>query len=267
VTQLELDEQLQLHLLDATRDELRADLEAAGAAADWQRSGLYRALVQRSQDSGSAWTMIACDLAFDASAADVALLAALGAVGAFCGAPLLGAARPALLGRSSFGAPSEPAPLGTEDAARWQALRTSALAPWLGLAAPRMLMRQPYGRRSDPIDRFDFEELGATPLPAQWLWGPPAFAVALLAARAFAAAGWDGDPNDDREIGDLPAATVEHDGERELQPCAEGWLGDAAAQAMLDAGVMPLVAARHRNAVQVRRVQSIADPPCALAGR
>lgn len=263
LSNLELEDQLQLHLFDVTRGEIEADLRAADG--EWARSGLQRALVQRSQDGGAPWSLLLSELSFDASATDQALLAALGALGALAGAPLLAGARPALLGWSDFeSAPAAGSVADDIDSARWQALRESPLAPWIGLAAPRWLARQPYGARSDPVEAFAFEEIDSAATHEQFLWAPPAFACALLMARAYAAEGWDGDPNADRDIADLPAVTLVRDGEPALLSCAEGYFGERGTQALLAAGVMPLVGDRSRNAVRVARVQSIAEPPGAL---
>ena len=85
-------------------------------------------------------------------------------------------------------------------------------------------------------------------------------------ARAFCTRGWQFEPGDEREIGDLPAYTFMHDGEKELQACAEKYLGDQGGQALIAAGLIPLLSHRHRNAVTVIRFQSVAEPAAVLAG-
>jgi predicted component of type VI protein secretion system len=143
----------------------------------------------------------------------------------------------------------------------WRALRSSDAAPWIGLAAPRVLLRLPYGKGSDPIAAFAFEEIPGAPVHDEFLWGNPALAVALLIGRAFTARGWDFEPGDEREIGDLPAYTYLQDGERVLQACAEHYLGEQGGQSLLDTGLMPVISHHHRNAVTVMRFQSVAEPP------
>ena len=91
-------------------------------------------------------------------------------------------------------------------------------------------------------------------------------AAALLIGCAFSAKGWAFEPGDERQIGDLPAYTYLKDGEPELQACAEHDLGDQAGNALLAAGLMPLLSHRHANAVTVMRLQSVAEPTRALAG-
>ncbi len=252
VQNLELGEDLELHLLDVKRDELLADVVAA--QGQLARTGLHRALADRWRNVPGAqgWHLLAGLYRFGASDADIGLLAALGIVASQAGGAFVAEADPALAG-------SDEAAL-----AGWRALRASEAAPWLGLAAPRVLLRLPYGRGRDPLDSFAFEEAAAVPEHESLLWGNPALAVAMLVGRAFTAKGWDFEPGDESELADLPALNFERDGERVLQPCAERLLGEQALQAMLDAGLMPLASHKHRNAVTLVRFQSVAEPARAL---
>lgn len=253
VRNLELGDELQLHLFDAGRDELLADLVAAqGRLAE---TGLHRALADRwRQVPGDAgWSLLAGLYAFGPGDTDVGLLAALGLIASQAGGPFVAAADPSLTA----------ADVSTLEG--WQALRRSQAAPWIGLAAPRLLLRLPYGKGVDPVSAFEFEEFAGAPGHEAFLWGSPALAVALLIGRAFTARGWDFEPGDEREIDDLPAYTFGKDGESELQACAERYLGEHDGLAMLEAGLMPLLSHRNRNAVTMPRLQSVADPAQALA--
>ena len=200
---------------------------------------------------------------------DVTLLAYLGAIASLAGAPFLAGADASVLGCRSVAATPDPADwqLGDDDAAqRWQALRASSQASWIGLALPRMLLRLPYGKRTDPVEQFEFDELAGAWNHESYLWGNPALACALLIGRSFMAHGWEMEPGDELEIGDLPAHTLERDGEPQLQACAEAYLTERAGQAILSRGVMPLLSYRNRNAVRVLRFQSLADPVKPLSG-
>jgi len=252
IANLELNEDLELHLLDVTREELLADLIQAQGKVE--RIGLHRTLVDRQGREPGHWSALLGLYQFGASDQDVGLLAALGLVASKAGGPFLAGGDPVL---------------ATSEAARltgWQALRRSEVAPWIGLAAPRLLLRLPYGKRSDPIEAFKFEEFDAKPEHEEFLWGNPALALGLLIGRAFTARGWEFEPGDLREIGDLPAFSVQVDGQAQLQACAEQFFGDEVAQDMLAAGLMPLVSHRTRNALTVPRFQSVASPACPLAG-
>lgn len=252
VSGLELDETLQLHLFDVTREELLADVASAGGAPSG--TGLYRALVDRWRNVPGAqgWSVLTALFDFIPSEEDAGLLAALGAIASQAGAPLL----------AGFGASSNAE--GDTASRGWQALRRSGAAKWIGLAAPRILLRQPYGRRSDPIDAFSFEELPGVPGHEHFLWGPASLATTLLIGRSFTARGWNMEPGDEREIGDMPAYTFDRDGETQLQACAERYLTESEIRTLLNAGVIPIASRRDTNGIVVIRFQSMADPPAEL---
>jgi len=255
VSSLDLDEELQLHLLDVSREELLADVVAAqGKLAETE---LYRVLADRWRNvpGGEPWHLLVGLYSFGPADADIGLAAALGLLASQAGGPLLAAGDPAL-------ATAEPAAL-----AGWAALRGSEAAPWLGFVTPRVLLRLPYGKRSDPLSAFAFEEFpGGAPPHEQLLWGPGSLAAALLIGRAFISNGWSMQPGDENEVADLPAYTYDDDGEKVLLPCAEHLLGERAGQALMEAGLMPLMSHKHRNAATLMRFQSIAAPAAALKG-
>ena len=261
---VELGEEVQLHLLDATRDEIDSDLATAGT--DLERSGLHRLLVEGGQGP---WSLVVADYAFGPAEAEVKSLAALGALASRMDGPLLAGARPELLGlRSLTGAPdaADWPPLPAEARQGWEALRASPWARWIGLALPRVLLRLPYGARTDATERFAFEELDAGRDHESYLWGNPAFTCAGLLAQSFVESGWAMNPDDRRVQADLPAHAWREDGEPKLMPCAEVVLSARAAGAMLRLGVIPFQSFADRNAVELARFQSLADPPAPLAG-
>jgi type VI secretion system protein ImpC len=242
-------EAVAVHALDVGRGELAALLE--GHRSDSAVHGL----------GDMPWDVIAADFSFDAGDDDVALLAALGHLGGTCGAPVLAGAAPGWLGLGTFRAPWPPGPWGPRAGAAL-ALRRSALAPWIGLFAPRILLRRPYGPRSDPVDAFGFEELPDGGRHEQLLWGT----AAVAAARLFAAARVElADLDTQRTFDDLPLWLRTEHGEQVLQPVCEDHLDEAAAQRMLDAGVMPLMSLRQRNGAVLLRWASLASPAAPLA--
>ena len=253
VSSLELDESLQLHLLDVTRDELLADIVAAeGKLAN---TGLHRVVVDRSRSAveGTRWSALVGLLRFGPATADIGLLAALGLTASRAGGPWLADADLRVADNQN----------GVSD--EWLALRRSEAARWIALAAPRVLLRMPYGRQSDPLEAFAFEELAGPPEPEQLLWGHASLAMGLLIGRAFSARGWAMEPGDEREIGDLPAYTFERDGERQMQPCAERLLSDRDIDTFVNAGLVPIAGRRDRNSVVAVRFQSVSDPAAPLA--
>jgi type VI secretion system protein ImpC len=252
ISSLELDEHLQLHLFDVTRDEILGDIVAANGKL--ASTGAYHALVERWRNvpGGQGWAAIIGLFDFGQSDTDVGLLASLGLIAAKAGAPLLAGAAPPLFDDA----------WATNDA--WNALRRSEVAPWIGLAAPRVLLRLPYGPRTDPITTFSFEEVSGAPAPGELLWGNASLVLAVLIGRSFTARGWDMELGDERELGDLPAYTFTRDGESHLQSCGEQLLTETQIQRLLDTGLIPIASRRDRAAVVAVRFQSIAHPPAAL---
>lgn len=263
-TELECGDTLQVSVLDVSRDELRTDLlENAGNA-------LRRILSGPDTEEVGPWSLLAGDFNFAAEVSDLAMLALLARLAGEAGAPFLAAGDPSLVGCAGpecLAQPAQWASLGHDVAAAWQALRESGDAVWLGLAMPHLLVRLPYGSATDPVESFAFEELADGRTHAHYLWGNPVYALAMLVGQAFAEDGWQMAVSDRLEITSLPSHVYrDEEGEPRQQPCAEVWLSEAAAESLLDRGIMPLLSYRNRDAVRLLRWQSVAVPARALAG-
>ena len=266
---VETGEELSIHLLDLSKDELVADLGATGG--DIRSSGLYRLLVDKATGppGGHPWSVLAGQYTFGTSPEDAALLEALGTIASRAGAPFVAAADPRLLGSDSLAHQPDPhtwKALDAEAQKRWTRLRSSPAARWVGLAIPRVLLRLPYGARTEPIDAFAFEEQALVPEHSSYLWSNPSIACSMLLARAFVENGWAMQPGDFLDIEDLPAHHFEVEGEMRLTPVAEAFLTESAAEQILRSGIMPVLSYRNRNAARLLRFQSLADPAAALEG-
>jgi type VI secretion system protein ImpC len=269
VETLELGDSLQLAILDVGKDALVADLNAA--EGQLESTGLYRAIAARGGDAaGDAdTTLLVGEYTFGATGDDLELLAHLGNLAQRLGAPLLAAGDPTLLGTTRLDGHAEPKEWVIADsriAERWSALRRSAIAPWIGLAVPRVLLRLPYGAKTEAIDGFAFEELAGPNDHEGYLWGNSALACAELIGRSLIEDENDADtPEITLDVPDLPAHIRDVDGERELKPCAEHLLSLRTGEEVLKRGLMPVLSFRDRNAARLLRLQSIAEPPAALA--
>ena len=264
VTEIEAGAGVELRLLDVTRAELEAD----GVAALERLLGGREAA--EDEDAGAVCSLLVAGFTFGPAEGDATLLERLGAIASRAGGPVLAAADPGLVGCRSFGETPDPLDWKTLDAgaaAHWRRLRESDPAAWIGLAMPRILLRLPYGKRTDPIESFEFEELSSARDHEAYLWGNPAFACAQLIASSFAETGAAMEPGDHLVLDSLPAAVYDDEDGPRMKPCAETALSETAAQKILDAGAMPLLASSRRNAVRVMRFQSIAHPPRPLAGK
>lgn len=271
VNRIETDSQLQVWMLDASKEELADDLRSARGL---EASGWRKILVSQALDSPDAepWAAVGALYSFDRTVEDVALLARLARVAREADAPLIATASPNIVGCAGFGRapdPSEWRPEAPDAPAAqiWAALRELAEARWLGLAAPRFLLRLPYGKDTDPTETFDLEEMPDTSRHEDYLWGGPALVCLALLAEAFAEDGWRLRPGSVHDAGGLPLHVFSADGEQRIKPCAEAVLSPAATQRLLEAGAMPLLCSYGRDAVRLPRFQSIASPPAPLSGR
>ncbi len=251
VRHIETGPDLKLAILDISRAELAADLEAA--REDLRNSRIWRTLVGETVRTPGAdtWSVIAGNYAFAQDPDDLQLLARMGAVAREAGAPFLSAASPRLLEDPEGGA--------------FPQVRALPHACWIGLAMPRWLLRLPYGAETSPIERFPFEEMDQ-PEHEAYLWGNPAFACACLLAQTFRTSGWEMEPGTERDLDELPLHLYRESGEAKVKPCAEVLMTEDTAEALLEHGIMPLVSFKDRDVVRVLRFQSIADPPAALCG-
>lgn len=269
VDSVDLGERLTLNVMDVDKDELDADLASCGG--DLRDSETYRLIGESSRRGADAggWTLLVGLYRFGATERDMRLMERLAAIAAMLHTPLLADADPNLLGSHGLPMDLDPRTWSIADdgvATRWQVLRQSPSARWLGLTLPRVLLRLPYGARSEPLESFTFEELSGEERHENHLWGSAALACAQAMGSA-ALDGLDGLPSSGAlEIEDLPAHTRRIDGETILQPCAEVLFPLSVGEEISRRGMIPMLSYSGRGAVRVMSVQSIADPPGALAG-
>jgi type VI secretion system protein ImpC len=198
-------------------------------------------------DAGTRWAAVVLDWMVGPREDDIATLTRIARAASPAGAAVLAGADAGLIGLG-----------GTPAGEMWAALRRSPAARSVGLVLPRMLLREPYGRATDPIDSFPFEELESDPPPHDaFVWGNGAFAAAYVIARGFQEAGWRLRDALRGRIDGLPLVAIE-DG-TDTKPCAEVWMDDGTAAALLEAGIMPLASVKHAGEVHLVRVQSIAE--------
>jgi type VI secretion system protein ImpC len=260
VRSLDLNEDLQLHLLDASPAEWLADVLAA--QGDVAQTQLARSLTRQGDaDEPPTWSLVVGLHDFGPSEADLTVLSALGTLAASVSGSFIASARPEVLGLDSFAAAADPADwpgMGADDRARWEAFRRTTAAASVRLAAPRVLLRLPYGQATDAIDAFAFEEMAPGFAHASCLWGSGALACAQLVGQSFMDQGWALRLGDRLDVEDLPAYVLERDGEKHLLPCAEANLGEGAGERLLALGLVPLLSYKRRNAVRVMGLRAMA---------
>ncbi|MEO6787407.1 MAG: type VI secretion system contractile sheath large subunit [Chthoniobacteraceae bacterium] len=208
---------------------------------------------------------------FSFGAKDTDALMRIARLAAACGTAFIGGAKPELVGCTSFA--SQPNPIdwaGTvgADLNAFAEFRRAPESNRVGLALPRFLIRQPYGKESDPIETFAFEELPPTDSHECYLWANPSFLCGHLLLNSFASDGWnmnlDGTGG---EITGLPVHSFRSGTEQETKPCAEAWLSEKAAHAILSRGLMPVLSVRGTDSVLLVSLRSISEPARPLTFR
>jgi type VI secretion system protein ImpC len=214
------DDAAHIRIAQFSRGDLERDL---ADAADLRATRTYKLL------HGRPWNGVFGLYSFGSSGANIELLGRMALIAAH--------ARAAFVSEGSV-----------DMGAQWEELRAIPEAKFLGLALPRFLVRLPYGARSSAVESFPFEEMPGTPVHAHLLWANPALAVLAWAARGRVEA---------LDLEHLPVYTYQEDGDWKMQPCAEVWMTETQARALIDMGLMPLVSFREGGRARLAGVRSI----------
>lgn len=257
--------ELQVHLLDATKDEVAGDLSAGGRE-------MMRLLREETTGTPGAppWAVVAAMWPLEATEEDLDLAYGLAQAAKAGGAPLL-VDGPVLLAGCDSLATADPRewkgelPRAVQDA--WAALRGSPVAAWIGMTAPRVLMRPPYGPGGLSTEVENLREAGERFHPADYVWGSGAAFCAGLLGESFERDGWELHPESVLGADGMPVHVQGRGADAVAAPSTEGWINERAAENMLDCGLMPLVTVRNRDVVRLVRWQSIAHPAQRLRGR
>ena len=267
VRQIETGPQLKIYLIDISKQELAAELKGPG---DFRNSGLFRLLVERTVETLGAdpFTIVVGAFRFGSVSEDMELVPKLAAIADRAGAAWLSEADSTLVGCSSLAETPSPRDwTRPELESAWEQVRLRSEAASMGLALPRFLLRLPFGSGTSPLESFQFEEFPGPPSHRGYLWGNPAFALAMLLGQSFSQAGWAMQPGSLSQIENLPLHTYRVDGDSQAKPCAEVLLTEVAVERILDRGLIPMVSYKGRDSVRVARFQSIAEPQSPLRGR
>jgi type VI secretion system protein ImpC len=251
-------EEVELSVIDICESELAATLSAESPV----KSSIYRQL----EEIGP----VAVLGVYTFGAQSHTVLAGIARLASALHTVFVAGASPELVGCSSFETQADPDDWTkgySDEFQGFDALRRIPEAAHLGLVMPRFLLRQPYGKRSDPIETFPFEEMPAKPEHQSYLWGNPVFLCGRLLAEAFAADPSDLESGAAGEVDGLPVHQFTVAGEIQVKPCAEAWLSERAAEAILRQGIIPVLSIRGRDAVQLQTLRALSNPPMPLALR
>lgn len=254
---IEDSEDIQIYALDLSLGELAEDLAAAQGHVE--QTATYRLLTDSSLAvaGGEPWSLVVGHYRFGDDADSLGLLEFLGVVSACCGGVFIAGASSKLLGCANLAATPDVSDWPTADAGlaqAWHELRRRPVARHIGLALPRFMLRWPYGKKSAPIERFPFEEMPPRPPHEAYLWGNPALPCAERIIRAWR----EGEAG--QEVPSLPYHIYDDGSGQAVKPCAEAYLNEKTAHALIDRGLMPVLSVRNQNHALVPRLQSIAEP-------
>jgi type VI secretion system ImpC/EvpB family protein len=246
VRTLETGPQLKVYVLDVSLDELRQSAQE----------------LQQLLAAGMKWSLLLADFVLAPTIPDIELMARLALLAATAEAPLIAQASDFVLGCRSIAATPYQEDWNLDQPV-WEELRTFPESNWLGLAMPSFMGRMPYGRSGATTECFPFEELGSEPAHADYLWCNAAFAVGALIGRSFSEAAWKMRLGEFRTLDHMPM----HVRGEELVPGAEVLLTQRAVEAMIEHGVMPLIARKDGDSLLLGMFQSVNRANPALPGR
>ena len=144
---------LKIRVLNASKEDLRRDLERA---VEFDQSALFKKVYEEEYGTfgGAPYAALIGDYEFSRTSPDVALLEKISNVAAGAHAPVHGRRRPRSAELESFTDLTAPRDLSkifeSVDYAKWRSFRESEDSRYVGLCLPHILMRLPYGPRHEP---------------------------------------------------------------------------------------------------------------------
>jgi type VI secretion system protein ImpC len=184
---------LKIRVLNASKEDLRRDLERA---VEFDQSALFKKVYEEEYGTfgGAPYAALIGDYEFSRTSPDVALLEKISNVAAGAHAPFMAAAAPDLLNLESFTDLTAPRDLSkifeSVDYAKWRSFRESEDSRYVGLCLPHILMRLPYGPDTNPVEAFRFKEDVDGRDHGKYLWSNAAYAMATRLTNSFARHGW-----------------------------------------------------------------------------
>lgn len=188
---------LQIHVLNASRQELQQDLTQL---AETDQTLVYQHVYEATHGTfgGSPYSLLVGDYCFGGNHEDIAFLEKISAIAAAAHAPFISAASAGMFGLDRLADLVQPRSLNKifegADMQALQEFRDTEDARYVALTVPRMLLRQPYGQYGIAAEGVDIQEslaaAGTIPESSYFLWGNAAYALAVRIAQAMSRHGW-----------------------------------------------------------------------------
>ena len=249
VSRVESGQLVKLYILDVAKHELEIDL----AEDNLTHTSLYQKFCDPAPGDVP-WSLLVGNYSFTDRVEEIMTLLNVGAVARKAQAPFITAANETLIGCESFAVTPDVEDwhycLKPEVETAWSLLRDSDEAEYLAMVVPGFLLRAPYGRKSKPIDSFAFEEMPEVPCHSCYLWGNGAFIKAEQMIRAFIQSGWEMNPAEAGQVGQLPLHYYKDEGEMVAKPCAEIQLTEQGGRRIVAQGLIPLWSVKNSNTIR-----------------
>jgi len=239
---------LKIRVLNASKEDLRRDLERA---VEFDQSALFKKVYEEEYGTfgGAPYAALIGDYEFSRTSPDISLLEKISNVAAGAHAPFVAAAAPDLLNLESFTDLTAPRDLSkifeSVDYAKWRSFRESEDSRYVGLCLPHILTRLPYGPDTNPVEAFRYKEDVDGRDHGKYLWSNAAYAMATRLTSAFAHHGWCAAIRGVEGGGlveSLPTHTFKTDeGELALKCPTEIAITDRREKELSDLGFVPLV--------------------------
>ena len=240
-------ENLQIHVMQVTKDELAEDFEDASEIVT---SGLYRHVytAEYGQFGGKPIGAIVANFELGPGARDLALLRDCAAVAAMSHAPFISAAAPTFFGAEEKNFENLPYVKDVQALfegpryTKWRGFRESEDSRYVGLAMPRFLLRAPYSAEEGGVKSFRYDE-NVSQSHDHYLWGNAAFALASRVADSFAKYRWCPNiigPTAGGAVTDLPVHTYEAMGDLQAKIPTEILISERREFELSEAGFIAL---------------------------
>jgi type VI secretion system protein ImpC len=254
VDKTETSTMLKIRVLNATKSELRKNLENA---IEFDQSALFKMVYEEEYGTfgGAPYGTLIGDYEISNHPDDMLFIEKMAQVAAAAHAPFFTAANAELFGLDRFTDVDSKRDLAkifdTVEYAKWKSFRESEDSRYVGMCLPHILMRLPYGAKTKPVEGFNFEEDVDGRDHRKYLWGNAAYALGTRITDSFAQHGWLASIRGVQGGGlveGLPTHTFKTDeGDVALKCPTEVAITDRREKEFSDLGFIPLVHCKGRD--------------------
>lgn len=259
---------LQIRVLNATKDEIRKDLENA---VEFDMSETFKKVYEEEYGilGGNPYGMLMADYEYDVRRSpDVKMLQNLAGVAAAAHAPLVSNISPKSFNMDRYSDLANPRDLAKifmgVEYAPWTSFREGEDSRYVALTLPRVLARLPYGEQFNPIKEFNFEEAVDGTDHDKYQWMGSAWTYAARITDSFSKYGWLAKTRGVEgggKVEGLPVHTFPTDeGDVAMKCPTEVGITDRREKELSDLGFLPLIHCKGKDFAAFMGAQSCQKP-------